>query len=346
MHGLNHKTLPGNGCSLLLGDALDELCSTDSCSSGFLPLTEEEKTVVFLRTRHSVPSLCDAHRKRYIKMYSLNQKKYCDPFERHKDKLLTRSLSAITLAMAQQYKTDYVSLKLCTVCRKQSSIGDTCDAESPRSVEDQFVEDQFVEDQFVEDQFVEDQFVEDQFVEDQYVEDQSVEDEWDAVTTSISALLTSVGESPVDKRNKRYMYAEGKLKMIEQNVRKKLKLEPFEDDFQEVLEQLKRKFNGCANKIEKLPLLTILPQSWSVNRIKTEFGTTNHMARALVASKGILATPNPRSGKTFSDDTVQLVKQFYLNDTVSCVIPGEKNCVSIVVDGEKEAVQKMLLFAT
>eukprot|EP00731_Ephydatia_muelleri_P036614 Em0290g3a len=226
--------------------------------------------------------------------------------------------------MAQQYKTDYVSLKLCTVCRKQSSIGDTCDAESPRSVEDQFVEDQFVEDQFVEDQYVEDQFVEDQFVEDQYVEDQSVEDEWDAVTTSISALLTSVGESPVDKRNKRYMYAEGKLKMIEQNVRKKLKLEPFEDDFQEVLEQLKRKFNGCAKKIEKLPLLTILPQSWSVNRIKTEFGTTNHMARALVASNGILA-PNPRSGKTFSDDTVQLVKQFYLNDTYK----NRKNFVNL-----------------
>ena len=37
--------------------------------------------------------------------------------------------------------------------------------------------------------------------------------------------------------NKRY--AEGNLKMIEQNVRKKLKLEPSEDDFQEVLEQLK-----------------------------------------------------------------------------------------------------------
>ena len=58
-----------------LGDALDESCSTDSCSSGFLPLT---KTVVFLRTRHSVPSLCDAHRKRYIKMHSLSQKKCCD----------------------------------------------------------------------------------------------------------------------------------------------------------------------------------------------------------------------------------------------------------------------------
>ena len=93
-----------------LGDALDESCTTDSCHSSFLPLTEEEKTIVFLRTRHSVTSLCDTHRKRYIKMYSLNQKKCCDPFERHKDKLITRSLSAITLAMAQRYSTDHVSL--------------------------------------------------------------------------------------------------------------------------------------------------------------------------------------------------------------------------------------------
>eukprot|EP00731_Ephydatia_muelleri_P033645 Em0034g27a len=98
--------------------------------------------------------------------------------------------------------------------------------------------------------------VEDQFVEDQFVKDQSVKDEWDAVTTNISALLTSVGESPVDKRR-------------------------------------------IGNK-----------------RIEMEFGTTNHMARlakALVASKGILATPNPRSGKTLSDDTVQLVKLFYVS---------------------------------
>ena len=205
--------------------------------------------------------------------------------------------------MAQQYRTDFVSLvpgkKLFTVCRKkvielqQSSSGD---AESPRSVEDQ-----------------------------------SVKDEWDAVTTSISALLTSVGESPVDKRrigNKRY--AEGKLKMIEQNVRKKLKLEPSKDDFQEVLEQLKRKFNGCAKKSEKLQVLTILPQSWSIKRIEMEFGTTNHMARlakALVASKGILATPNPRPGKTLSDDTVQLVKLFYLNDSQPCHAWEKRLCL-------------------
>ena len=60
-------------------------------------------------------------------------------------------------------------------------------------------------------------------------------------------------------------------------------------------------------KSEKLQVLTILPKSWSIKRIETEFGTTNHMARlakALVARKGILATSNPRSGKTLSDDTV------------------------------------------
>ena len=137
----------------------------------------------------------------------------------------------------------------------------------------------------------------------------------------------------------------GKLKMIEQNVRKKLKLEPREDEFQKVLEQLKRKFSGYTKVSEKLQVLTIYPQSWSIQRIEKEFGTTNHMARmakALVASKGILATPNPRSGRTLSDDTVHLVKQFYLNDTVSRAMPGKKDCVSVVVDSKKEAVPKRL----
>ena len=50
----------------------------------------------------------------------------------------------------------------------------------------------------------------------------ALEDEWDAVTTSISAPLASAGESLVDKRIGNKRYAEGKLKMIEQNVRMKL----------------------------------------------------------------------------------------------------------------------------
>lgn len=60
---------------------------------------------VFLREYHfisqnSVILLYEAHRKRYTKIYSLNQEKCCDAVERHKDNLITRPLSAITIAMA------------------------------------------------------------------------------------------------------------------------------------------------------------------------------------------------------------------------------------------------------
>ena len=65
-----------------------------------------------------------------------------------------------------------------------------------------------------------------------------------------------------------------------------------------MLEQLKKKF--------------ILPQSWTLQRIKEELGATKHMARKakeLVLSKGVLSMLNSRPGNTLSDRTVQLVPQ-------------------------------------
>ena len=70
-----------------LGDALDEACRPIVAVQVFFHLQKKEKTTVFLRTRQSVASLCDAQRRHYIKMHSLNQKKCCDPFEQHKDKI-------------------------------------------------------------------------------------------------------------------------------------------------------------------------------------------------------------------------------------------------------------------
>lgn len=54
---------------------------------------------------------------------------------------------------------------------------------------------------------------------------------------------------------------------------------------QKVLDQLKKKFNGFIKKSKKLQVLTILPKYWSIKRIETEFGTTNHMARLAKAKE-------------------------------------------------------------
>ena len=67
----------------------------------------------------------------------------------------------------------------------------------------------------------------------------------------------------------------------------------------EIIAQLKEK-SCTANRSEKVQILTVFPQSWSIHKIQTEFGASNftlRKAQALVAASGILTTPNPKPGQ-------------------------------------------------
>ena len=89
---------------------------------------------------------------------------------------------------------------------------------------------------------------------------------------------------------------------------------------------------------EKLTIFTILPKSWSVAKMMSEFGVTKYMANSakkLVENKGVLSSPNSKAGKTLSQDTLELVKSFYHHDNISRVMPGMKYFVSSRNDGEK-----------
>eukprot|EP00731_Ephydatia_muelleri_P022793 Em0015g376a len=138
------------------------------------------------------------------------------------------------------------------------------------------------------------------------------------------------------------------MKTIDETIRKSLKMEPskVEVEYNEIMDSLKKKFNNCLKKSEKVQVLTIIPQSWPIRQIKTEFGTTYHMAslsKQLVATKGILATPNVRPGKVLDTVVEKKVIEFYLNDNVSRMMPGKKDYVSMLVEGKREHVQKRLL---
>ena len=156
--------------------------------------------------------------------------------------------------------------------------------------------------------------------------DDDFEAEEDLVTSRISSLQVSLDLSPIDQMKiEKKRYAEGKIKMIDHTIRKKQKLEPCkeQEEYYELLEQLKKKFNESTKKSEELQVLTVLPQSWALQRINEKFGATKNMARKakeLVVSKGVLSTPNSWPGKTLSDRTVQLVKEFYLSDAVSRIM--------------------------
>ena len=68
-------------------------------------------------------------------------------------------------------------------------------------------------------------------------------------------------------------------------------------------------------------------------------------AKALVKEQGILAMPNPKAGKPILKKTVETVMEFCLSELVSRQMPGMNNYmyVSILVDGEKQHVQKHLV---
>ena len=70
---------------------------------------------------------------------------------------------------------------------------------------------------------------------------------------------------------------------------------------------------------------------------------SNYMARKakkLVKERGVFSTPNPKAGKTLQQKTVSEVKEFYYSDSISRVMPGKKDYVSVTVNGERQHAQK------
>ena len=85
------------------------------------------------------------------------------------------------------------------------------------------------------------------------------------------------------------------------------------NDESEMLQQLKEKFHSTSQNSEKVQILTVLPKSWSIQKIQTEFGVSNFMARKvkqLVKEKGVLSSPDPCPGHV-SQETFDNVVSFY-----------------------------------
>jgi hypothetical protein len=58
-------------------------------------------------------------------------------------------------------------------------------------------------------------------------------------------------------------------------------------------------------------------------------------SKKLVAEKLILSSPNVKPGKVLPPATAEMVKQFYVSDEVSRIIPGTKDYVSVNSEGRK-----------
>lgn len=120
-----------------------------------------------------------------------------------------------------------------------------------------------------------------------------------------------------------------------------------EKDLEEMLEGLK---NLYGNLSEKDPLrtriLTIAPKSWSINKISLEFGASKRQARnakKLLERSGVLGETNIKAKRSLSLEIVKAVKDFYEHDDNSRIMPGKKDCKTMLVGNKKMSVQKRLL---
>ena len=171
---------------------------------------------------------------------------------------------------------------------------------------------------------------------------------------SLNETLDLIGESPVNKRKLNNInYPRQKLRKIGNALAERILGVENEESISsanpesEIINQLKEKFNTSNIRSEKVQILTVLPKSWSKKKIEQEFGASNFMVRTaknLVKEKGVLSCPNPRPGRTLSENTCNIVSDFYLNDDISRIMPGMKDFVSIKQhDGKREHIQKRLV---
>lgn len=96
----------------------------------------------------------------------------------------------------------------------------------------------------------------------------------------LDKFLEEVGETTVDTtRLSQKEYCESKLATICTLLKKvifcKHPIDPKSDDIGSVmLQQIKKKYEYTSNRTEKIRILTLVPQSWSISKTKSEFAGT------------------------------------------------------------------------
>ena len=166
----------------------------------------------------------------------------------------------------------------------------------------------------------------------------------------INECLEDIGETPITKRKLRTKkYSEQKLEhlttmmgtaIVGKDTFSRLK------DGSEKIEQLKEKFHSTSENSVKVQVLTVLPRSWSIRMIQTEFGASNFMARRakqLVMEKGVMSTPDPKPRHCIAKKSIDLVVGFYESDNSSRMMPGRKDFVSVKQVHGRVQIQKRLI---
>ena len=166
---------------------------------------------------------------------------------------------------------------------------------------------------------------------------------------AVSKCLEDLGETPITMRKVRSKkYSKDKMARITAKMDRAFIDEDKSGDDREIIRQLKEKFHTVPERSTKIQILTILPNSWSIERTQAEFGASNFMvrkAKQLVKDKGVLSSPDPQPGHCLAKTTIDHVVAFYESDSSSRMMPGKKDFVSVKGEHGRAHVQKRLILS-
>lgn len=326
-------------CSI--GNQLNDVCHKTSYTKrkglcSFSSYSCDIQEILQLRTEcKDIQNVCYHHEQVYMSKYShLFGQTCCDPLERQCS--AKKSLRPITIERVRNSNRKLLpGRKLCRQCEKMLEASE----EIANNEEDH---------------------------SDLYI---PIEEKEDVLNKSFNIL----GESPIKKKKlsaqKCVSYGKQKVEKVSTYVKTMIAsvLEvdevdlsenkctnckvQHEDsvDLHEILSALKQKFETESTSVsEKLQILTIIPQNWTIEKTCKFFHTTEHMvkkARRLRKEKGPLGVPGPKkASSTIPEHVVKDVLEFYESTDVSRICPGKNDYISVRQPGQsKQAKQKHLI---
>lgn len=174
----------------------------------------------------------------------------------------------------------------------------------------------------------------------------------DVFIEKMNDILEIIGESPIDKRELRTeKYCAETVQRISNAIAAVLKGDKNseqvpENDQNYIIENLKTKFQE-SNRMEKYTILTMLPLSWSIRKVRNEFNVQHAMvkrAKNLFESKGFMSSTTEKVNRyQISEAVIDAVQEFYLDEESSKTCPGKRDYVVVNTDGQKIKKQRRLL---
>lgn len=137
---------------------------------------------------------------------------------------------------------------------------------------------------------------------------------------------------------------------LEANVVRNLKKKETrtrEQDLEEMFQAFKNKFSSLDRRNPlRTQILTCCPKDWSINKITKEFGCSKREARKakkLREEEGCWPEMTNKLRSRIPQESQDLAVNFFNDDRISKILPGKKDVVSMVINDERQRIQKRLI---